>query len=162
MTASPSDADLKTFVDERERLIAIALRIVDDREIAEDLVHDSWLRWHGKAYPPDRALPIVTRILKNLATDWRRKKQLETKHSAILAMLKTDAPDTERVVIARQQVKKIVAALLDLPVENVAAFRMNRFEGRTYEEIGQTLSVSKVTAYRLVARVLVQIAVHLD
>lgn len=157
-----TDPATYTFIRERERLIAIACRIVEDRAVAEDLVQDSWLRWHEKDYPSDRALPIFTRILKNLATDWRRHKLVEDKNHAIQAMLRGDVPDTERVVIARQQLKSIVMALMELPGDSVAAFRMSRFEGRTYEEIGRVLGISKATAYRLVATALVRIAVHLD
>ncbi|MEO0957883.1 MAG: sigma factor-like helix-turn-helix DNA-binding protein, partial [Pseudomonadota bacterium] len=65
-------------------------------------------------------------------------------------------------VIARDQVRRIAAALAELPTRTVAAFRMSRLDGLTYEEIGRHLGISKAGAYRLVAQALVKIVVHLD
>lgn len=151
-----------TFVKERERLVSLAIRIVESRAIAEELVQDSWLRWSAKDYGTDKALPIFTQIVKNLAADWRRRKNVEDRIHITHASLKADAPDTEQIIIAREQVRKITTALQTLPNETVTAFRLNRFEGKSFEEVGKSLGVSKATAYRMVAAALVEITVHLN
>ncbi|MEO1774989.1 MAG: sigma-70 family RNA polymerase sigma factor [Pseudomonadota bacterium] len=162
MPGSGEDLAAETFVTQQSDLLAIARAIVGQPETAEDLVQESWLRWQERRYPPEQAKPIFVRIIKNLAADWHRRRKVEERNNRVHAMLRSDALDTERVVIARQQVRCIAAALGEMPAKTVAAFRMSRLEGRTYEEIGQRLGTSKASAYRMVAQALVRIVIHLE
>lgn len=59
MTEEPADHALMTFVSSRERLIAVACRVVERRAVAEELVQDSWLQWHARIHPAKKALPIL-------------------------------------------------------------------------------------------------------
>lgn len=143
-------------------MLALARSLVDQVDTAEDIIQESWLRWHAQSYPADQVKPIVVRIIKNLAADWHRHKTVEQKNVKIHAMLRGQTPDTERVVIARQQVLRLVAALKELPDQSVEAFRLNRMEGLTFSQIGERLGVSRASAHRLVAQALIRIVRHLD
>ncbi|MEM8759957.1 MAG: RNA polymerase sigma factor [Pseudomonadota bacterium] len=152
----------ETFLTQRPDLIALAQSIVGQRETAEDLVQEGWLRWQERDYPPEQARPLFVRIIRNLAIDWHRRRKVEATNHRAHALLRDNSIDAERVVIARDQVRRIAAALAELPSRTVAAFRMSRLDGLTYEEIGRRLGISKAGAYRLVAQALVKIVVHLD
>ena len=162
MSGSSDDRAAAVFVTDRAELLALARAIVGQTDTAEDLVQESWVRWQERSYPSDRAKPILIRIIKNLAADWHRRRKVEARNLSAHAMLRDDAPDTERVVSARQQIRRVAQTLRDLPAETVAAFRMSRLEGRTLEEIGRRLGMSKANAHRLIAKALVRIVLDLD
>ncbi|MEM7236893.1 MAG: sigma-70 family RNA polymerase sigma factor [Pseudomonadota bacterium] len=140
---------LRSFVEERERLIATACRIVDSRAVAEELVQDTWLRWQQRGYPSEDAKPIFRSIVANLARDWLRRQRRERDFLKRHAEVDEDRRDAERIVIARQDLKKIVRALDQLPPRVVSAFRMSRVDGLTYAEIAARLDTvpSRVHGY---------------
>lgn len=131
MAAQPCDPGLKAYISERDRLIAIATRIVDSRAVAEELVQESWLRWDGRAYPHEKAKPIFRSIVTNLARDWRRRSRLEASILDEAFPTSEDPRDAERIIIARQEIKKLVRALQELNPRVVKAFRLHRVEGKT-------------------------------
>lgn len=143
------DPVLQNFVEDRDCLIAIACRIVGSRAEAEEVVQESWIRWAGRAYPVDRARPIFRSVVANLARDWRRRARRETLIVDALDTPEADSRDAERVVIARQEVDRIVAALAELDPRVVAAFRLHRVEGWTMARIAERLDTvpSRVHAY---------------
>ncbi|MEM8793730.1 MAG: sigma-70 family RNA polymerase sigma factor [Pseudomonadota bacterium] len=140
---------LQSFIEDREKLIAAACRIVESRAIAEELVQDSWLRWQQRDYPPHEAKPIFRSIVANLARDWLRRQRTETRFLKLHAALDEDRRDAERIVIARQDLARIVSALDQLPTRTVTAFRMSRVDGLTYAEIAKRLDTvpSRVHGY---------------
>lgn len=159
---NPSDKGLKAFVDERSTLMAVACRYVDSPAVAEELVQESWLRWHAKEYKPDQIRPILLQIVRNLSIDWLRRQKTERVGLAELLERSDDVPDTERVVIARQELRCVIRALQRLPKKTLKAFRWRRLEHLTYKDIGRRLGVSEAGAYRLVADALFQVILALD
>lgn len=148
---------LSVFLDRRSDLVALAQAIVKNRAVAEELVQDSWISWSGKSYPDNKAEPIFKRIVLNLAKDWYRKQKTELKRMDAYALFYDDAPDTERVCIARQDLMNVIFALQKLPARSLRAFRLSRVDGLTYAEIGERMGVATSTAYGLVAEALVQV-----
>lgn len=162
-TRDVTDQATATFIREREKLIAIACQVVESRAIAEELVQDSWLRWHEKDYPSAEALPVFRQIVVNLARDWTRRRRKE--HSLLTELFfDTDSasPCSERVLLARQDLKQVIALLSQLPRRSVTAFRMHLVDGRTYREIGEHLGISVTRAYELVEDTLVHLTIHLN
>ena len=162
MTAQPSNLGLETFIAEQDRLIAVAVRIVDNRSVAEELVQESWLRWASKSYQPGQIRPLLLQIIRNLSIDWLRHQQTERNGLAELSTWGEEVPDTERVVIARQQLRCVVRTLRKLPKRTLTAFRLRRLDGLTYKEIAHRLNTSEASAYRLVADALVQVIISMD
>lgn len=162
MPVSRKNSAADIFVYERDDLLALARSIVGQREVAEDLVQESWLRWHHSDYPPDKAKPIFARIIRNLAVDWHRRRRVEARNYKMHALVRGETPDTERIVIARDQVRRVAAALRDLPPQTVTAFRLSRVDGLTYQQTADQLGTSKASVHRMIAAALVRIVVHLD
>lgn len=149
---------LDTFLVRQRDLIALANKVVRNPAVAEELVQDSWIQWSAKSYPEQDAAPIFTRIVMNLARDWHVKQRREWARLEAFALLYDDAPDTERIVIARIDLMNVLRALNQLPHRSLRAFRLSRVEGMTYAQIGKDLGVSTSMAYRLVADALVELA----
>lgn len=145
------------FSKNREKLIANACAIVANRAIAEELVQESWLRWHGNSYPARDAEPIFWRIVRNLALDWKRRARIEQDGLAAHLDTTETAPDSERVVCAREELRRVVAALDALPQRTVTAFRMHRVDGLTYAVIARRLGISPSTAFKLVEDAMVEV-----
>ncbi|MEM8793933.1 MAG: RNA polymerase sigma factor [Pseudomonadota bacterium] len=152
-----ADPALTTFIAERERLIAIALRMVKSRAIAEELVQDSWLRWATKSYPSDKALPIFSRIVSNLAKNWLKARQTEHGILSDLKLLEDVDFDSERIVIAREELKRVIGFLETLPDRTVRAFHMRFIDGLTFAEISKRLDMSLSQAHGLVMDTLIRL-----
>lgn len=153
---------LDTFVSRRNDLFALANKVVRNPAVAEELVQDSWLQWSAKSYPEKDAAPIFTRIVMNLARDWHVKQKREWARLESFALLYDDAPDTERIVIARMDLMNVLRALQQLPDKPLRAFRLSRVEGMTYAQIGEEMGIAASTAYLLVADALVELALLTD
>lgn len=149
MTSRRCDPGLEHFIDDRERLITIAFRIVGSRAVAEELVQESWLRWHGRGYAADKATPIFRKIVKNLALDWNRRSIKESQIIESIVQVFDDCRDAERIVIARNELNTIVQALEELEPRVALAFRLNRVEGLTLTEIAKRLDTvpSRIHGY---------------
>ncbi|MEM6578330.1 MAG: sigma-70 family RNA polymerase sigma factor [Pseudomonadota bacterium] len=152
---------MSAFVEDREALIGVACRIVDSRAVAEELVQESWLRWAQTDYAARDARPIFRRIVSNLAFDWVRRRRTETLILRQTAPAEQDPRDAERVVLAREDLRRMVAALNTLPPRTVTAFRLSRVEGKTYAEIARHLDTVPSRVHGYVVKALATIAVVL-
>lgn len=162
MSRLSSDLGLDTFVRERDDLIALAWSIVGHSDVAEDLVQESWLKWGSHRYPADRARPIFRTIVANLARDWHRRRGRESACLAAYELTRDQAPDTERVVIAREELLRVAEALKVLPDRTLLAFKLHRLHGMTYKQIAVRLDVCPARAYQLVTKALAHAAMELD
>ncbi|MEM8793572.1 MAG: sigma-70 family RNA polymerase sigma factor [Pseudomonadota bacterium] len=156
-----SEGAAAVLMRDREKLIAATCRIVQSRAIAEEIVQDSWLRWTGQDYPAEKAQAIFWRIAKNLARDWYRRNRIETQILAAEAVARETAPDSERIFSARQDLQRVVNALMQLPDRTVTAFRMHRIDGLPYATIARELQMSPSTAFKLVEDAMVHIVLSL-
>ncbi|MEM8554848.1 MAG: sigma-70 family RNA polymerase sigma factor [Pseudomonadota bacterium] len=152
----------ETFERDRRVLLAIACRIVEDQSVAEEIVQESWLRWHGRDYKQSDARPIFRQIVANLARDWRRSRTAEFGALSELYQRRSFTPSTEAVVIARSELAAVVRTLRRLPKRNVRAFRMRVIDGMTYQQIGDRLGVSVSHTHGLVEQVMVEIGLALE
>lgn len=161
MTEHGSDVALTGFLEGRERLIGIACRFVENRAVAEEIVQESWLRWHTKTYPQAKASSIFSLIVANLARDWARRRRRE--HDVLSAIEHPEyGPCSERAVSARQDLRIVIATLSRLPKRTVTAFRMRAIDGLSYSQIAQRIGLSRTRAYELVEDALVHLILALD
>ncbi|MEM8792472.1 MAG: sigma-70 family RNA polymerase sigma factor [Pseudomonadota bacterium] len=159
---TPTDDSVEGFLRHRGDLIEVARMIVKCPENAEDIVQDSWLRWQRHAYPVEHSRRILTRIVKNLAIDWHRRKRRERTGLETQKLLEDPSPDMERVISARQELELVVEALGELPPRTMSTFRMSRVEGLSCAEIGRRLGISESRAYQLVGAALLHVIKRLD
>lgn len=152
------NAALDAYIEDRELLVNMALRVVGDRMVAEDIVQDSWLRWDRHKYPTDRARPLFRSIVKNLAIDWKRSRAVEISYAQEYACFVENVPSSERAAIANDAVRRIVATLQRLPKRTVYAFKLRFIDGLTYREIGDELDLSLSRARALAEDAMIEIS----
>ena len=149
------------FLEDRETLVSIARNIVKDHAVAEELVQESWLRWHQHDYPVNKARSVFRRIVANLAKDSFRRRKRERELLAYAAWQSADAPDSEQVCIARQELLVAVSALRELPKRTVQAYRLHCMDGVSCAEIGRRFNLSRSRAHALVEDAIVHVTLRL-
>ena len=132
--------------------MAVALRIVADREGAEDLVHDAFVAIWQKIdrFDPARGSLrswIVT-IVRNRAIDRLRgtRPSIEIGEADERSMLRSGPNPTWESAMARLGAVQLRAALDELPAEQRQAIELAYFGGRTYREIATMTGVPLGTA----------------
>ncbi|MEM6901006.1 MAG: RNA polymerase sigma factor [Pseudomonadota bacterium] len=156
-----TDQVAESFIQEREQLISIACKIVKDHGVAEDLVQESWLRWHFHKYSAANSRSIFRKIVANLARDYFRRRKREGELLAYADWQSTNSPDSERIYSARQELVVAMNALSELPQRTVLAYRMHCMDGLSCAEIGRRLKLSRSRAHALVEEAIVHVTMRL-
>jgi len=132
--------------------MAVALRVVADREQAEDVVHDAFVAIWQKIdhFDPARGSLrswIVT-IVRNRAIDRLRgtRPSIEIGEADDRSMLQSGPNPTWDGAVARLGAAQLRAALDGLPAEQRQAIELAYFGGRTYREIATLTGVPLGTA----------------
>lgn len=132
--------------------LAVALRVVGDREQAEDLVHDAFMAVWQKIARYDAARgPLrswLLTIVRNRAIDRVRGRRptIEVGDADEQSLLRTSANPTMDDAIRRRSAAELHAALEALPEEQRRAIELAYFEGYTYREIAEITGVPHGTA----------------
>ncbi|MBY8828933.1 sigma-70 family RNA polymerase sigma factor [Hephaestia sp. CMS5P-6] len=128
------------------KLYGICLRICEDRQAAEDVLHEVYLTiWkRAGAYEPGRASPItwMATIARNRAIDWRRSQQ--RRPSALLDDLPPipdDAPLASDMMLAEEISHRLHLCLDELDRNQKDAIRTAFFDGVTYAELAERRAV---------------------
>ena len=132
--------------------MAVALRVVADREQAEDLVHDAFVAIWQKIdrFDPARGSLrswIVT-IVRNRAIDRLRgtRPSIEIGEADERSLLRSGPNPTWDDVLAQLGAEQLRTALDGLPAEQRQAIELAYFGGRTYREIATLTGVPLGTA----------------
>lgn len=147
--------NLRLFALHRGSLVDYANGIVGDRDNAEDLVQEAWLRFDQASRKAllDQPLSYLYRIVRNLALDYRRHRMRETRIvlSGIAADLVADGtPSQERAVHYKDELELVMAAMAELPERTRIALEMSRIGGCKLKEIAAFLDISVPMAHLLV------------
>ncbi len=146
----------------RQDLVRFLSRRGTDPETAADLAQDAFvrlLRIEGDGREIGRA--YLFRTAANLAIDHDRRRRIlpfAPLTDEGLAAIADPAPSPERIVIARQDLARATAAILELPPRCRDVFLLARIEGLSYAEIGARLGISPKTAFGHMTRALVLLA----
>ncbi len=148
---------LALYVAHRHALTSYASGIVGDRTRAEDVVQEAWLRFvqaMGKG-SPDEPVGYLYRIVRNLAVDSRRRMVRESAvigESLAAAEAVVDGLSTpEAQTVARDDLRRLIDAMDELPERTRIALEMRRLDGRKLKDIAARLGVSVPVAYQIVA-----------
>jgi RNA polymerase sigma factor (sigma-70 family) len=132
--------------------LATALRVVADRDMAEDLVHDAFVAvWQkiGRFDPARGSLRAwLLTIVRNRAIDRVRgtRPSMEVGEADEQSLLRTSPNPTWEVAVARLSAVELRTALDTLPAEQREAVELAYFGGRTYREIAELTGVPQGTA----------------
>jgi RNA polymerase sigma-70 factor, ECF subfamily len=117
-------------------LLAYACSFVVDRAIAEDVVHQVFVKLlQGETRAPDAPLGYLYRAVRNAALNVRRNVKREVQLHAESAWFAHRGGDQEAAMALQ-------AALLELPEEQREVVMMRVWSGMTLEEIASTSGVS--------------------
>ena len=141
------------------KMMAICMRYMANREEAEDLLHDGYIKLYGSfdkfEWQGEGTLPAwMARVMANLALQRLRKndvmsQSVELENTAELRD-EVDRPD-EGPDIETIPKKVLMQFIEELPPGYRAVFNMHVFEGKNHIEIGKELGINnKSSASQLV------------
>lgn len=144
----------------RGRVFAMALAITADREEAQELTQETFVR-ALKSLPrleaPEKFQPWLRGITHTVGRDVRRRAARERRHVEAAAQERpvADAPADHRVgeaEAARHELDALAAQVAALPETVRLALDLRFREGLSYEDIGGTLGVPASTVRGLLYR----------
>lgn len=141
------------FLARRESLIGTILRIVGDRQIAEDLTQEAYIRVRRVEDPAtiENLDAFLHQTARNLARDHLRRQAVrghfEAGRSTDLSRIAEAAPSNEEQITARQHLDLLAAALNGLPPRVQAVVILARLENRSNRAIAEQLGVSERTVF---------------
>ncbi len=132
--------------------MAVAVRVVSDRQLAEDLVHDAYVAVWQKIdrFDPSRGSlrSWLLTIVRNRAIDRLRgtRPSIEVGEADEQSLLRTGANPTWEAAVQRSSATVLRQAMAQLPDEQRQAVELAYFGGRTYREIAVLTGVPQGTA----------------
>jgi RNA polymerase sigma factor (sigma-70 family) len=132
--------------------MAVAVRVVSDREVAEDLVHDAYVAVWQKIdrFDPSRGSlrSWLLTIVRNRAIDRLRgaRPSVEVGAADEQSLLRSGPNPTWEAAVERRSAAELHDAMAQLPDEQREAVELAYFGGRTYREIAVLTGVPQGTA----------------
>ncbi|KQU67161.1 MULTISPECIES: RNA polymerase sigma-70 factor [unclassified Rhizobacter] len=152
-----------TFNGLRPRLRGIAYRMLGSLAEAEEVVQDTWLRWHEADYvarddPTGWLVTVATRLSINRL----RAAKVQREHYAGLWLpepVLTDSPDSPEQMLERADNLSVAFLLMleRLTPEARAAFLLREVFDADYDELASTIGKSEAACRQLVHRARVQL-----
>ncbi|OAH39592.1 RNA polymerase subunit sigma-24 [Sphingobium yanoikuyae] len=145
----PSNATALTrlLLAERNTLLRLAQRIVGTAPAAEDVTQSLWFRVQRIDDEP----PIINkraflyRLATNLATDHLRaaRRQRKIFDSGELPIeIAADIPSAETRLVDRERLRRLEAALEELPLRCRQVFTLRRIDGLPADEVAEKLGIT--------------------
>jgi RNA polymerase sigma-70 factor (ECF subfamily) len=150
------------------RLFSFLARLSRRREVAEDLVEETWLRLVTKAphLRPDTQLgPWLFTVARNLYVSYRRSRQLEDSHAGGLMGLwpsGSPLPSPFQVAATSEAERRIETAIGALPVIYREALLLVAVEGLKPAEAAAVCGISPEALRQRLSRARAALAEQLD
>lgn len=143
-----NEADFKKIYESTMNLLfKVAIRIVNDSEVAEDLVHDSYIKANEKAmvFPTiNDATFWFIRVVKNAALNYVKRKGREQKaYQKVLYEDHRVQTSGETDLLNQETVEKVKSALEQLPDNLKEVLILREYADMNYKEIGKTLGITE-------------------
>lgn len=147
--ADPDAVIAAIFRQEATSLVRLARLFVDDRDAAEDLVQEAFLRLRhslGRLERQDRAVPYLRSIVLNLARDHNRRGLVSLRHRPRLrsdAEFDMGVPSPDSDMILEEDQREVIEALRDLPRRQRDCVTLRYYLELPIAEIATTLELSQ-------------------
>lgn len=150
MTQGDKGAFVELYTRYRSRIYAYVLRMLGDRDRANDVFQETFIRIYNRCHDHDRTMSNVSAYIFTTARNLCLNAIRNTKPS-------TPIEDYHEVVFQPShenlELAELVKRALDLlPPRHREAFVLREYDGLTYQEIceitGQSLAAVKVHIYR--------------
>jgi RNA polymerase sigma-70 factor (sigma-E family) len=132
------------FAAQGANLVRLARIFTDDRNAAEDLVQEAFIRLHRAAHrisDPAKAAPYLRSIVVNLARDHNRRGLMSLRHQeAVPAGSAPDAP--EDVLVADEDRRRLLDELRGLSPRQRECIALRFYMELTEIEIASLLGIS--------------------
>ena len=145
----PPDQAGALYLDYGEPLLAFALGLLRNRELAREVVQTTF----GKALegagqvPPEARKAWLYRVAYHEALVLRRKQGVADRvHERLAAVLKPSVDAPEEEFVRWEQVRRVREALDQLPGPLREVVRLRIYEEHTFEEIARRLNIPLGTA----------------
>lgn len=159
-TSAPAPAAFERL---RPRLMGIAYRMLGSRAEAEEVVQDTWLRWHGRGSQAiDNPEAWLVTVATRLSIDRLRSARLEREHYPGVWLPEpqwSDAPASPEHLLERAgEVSVALLVLLErLSPSARAAYLLREVFEADYGEIASVLGRSEAACRQLVSRAKAQL-----
>jgi len=136
---------VRLFRAEGRSLVRLARLFVDDRDAAEDIVQEAFLRLSRHAArisDLERAPAYLRSIVLNLARDHNRRGLVSLRHHATQGRDVDVGTDTADQFVRSEEHRRVLEAVRKLPARQRDCITLRYFEDMSIDQIGDTLGVS--------------------
>lgn len=169
-TFPPPDDDLRTvsrpkgFLDHYHELIGTWTRKLRNRQQAEDLAHDAFVRVLESGQDEvEQPRAYLHQTARNIAVDgYRREDRRQSLEQQALDLSPSVDDDPEAYMSALQLADRIERALAELPLNCRKVFVWQKLEGLTQAEIAERMGLTKNMVEKYMIRTLRHLREHLD
>ena len=144
------------FFDHYEELIGTWSRRLRNRQQAQDLAHDTFVRvLESNVDAVEQPRAYLHQTARNIAVDGFRREELRAaKEQAGVPSGSSETGDPEQYMRALQLAESVERALLELPLNCRRVFVWQKIEGLTQAEIAERLGLSKNMVEKYMIRTL--------
>src|SRR5262245_34635916 len=136
---------VELFRTEGRSLVRLARLFVDDRDAAEDIVQEAFLRLArhaGRIDETDKAPAYLRSIVLNLARDHNRRGLVSLRHHAAAGRDVDVTDDATDQLVRSEEHRRVIDAVRLLPSRQRDCITLRYFEEFSIERIAATLGVS--------------------
>lgn len=144
--AEPTDVEAllaRLFEAEGQSLVRLVRLFVDDRNAAEDLVQEGFIRLARSAHRienPSKAAAYLRSIVLNLARDHNRRGLVSLRHHL---PLNDHRASTEDVIVLRDDQQEVIDVLRRLPVRQRNCLVLRYYDELGIDDIASMLGISR-------------------
>ena len=144
------------FFEHYEELIGTWTRRLRNRQQAQDLAHDTFVRvLESDSDAVEQPRAYLHQTARNIAVDgFRREERRDAKELAAVPPSSFETGDPEQYMRAVQLAEAVEKALLELPLNCRKVFVWQKIEGLTQAEIAERLGLSKNMVEKYMIRTL--------
>jgi len=131
------------------QLLAIAMDKTRDRQVAEELVQDTFLSFYKSSISLEKLSTVMAFlyvILKNKILDWHRKNSQQRKFADYFMKYFADADDSTRALIETRELEQLLQTEIEkLPEQCRKVFTLRRKDFLSNKEIALRMDISENT-----------------
>lgn len=151
----------------RPALVRYFSRRIRQKDEVEDLVQEVLARLvrRGEVVEMEAVRAYVFETASSVLTDWgRRRRSRRVDDHGVLSIDHPSAGDfaADRILLGRERLRSVTAALLELPERPRSVFILRRVEGMKYQDIAWRLGLSLSSVEKDMRRAVLHLAERMD
>lgn len=146
-------------------LVVFALKLVNDRDLARDLVQEVIVNFYEKRKEINIHTSLKSLLYQSVRNRClnhiKRESVIRNHHEAIYIQKMNSEKDFVDVVEETELENRIYKTISELPSQCKKIFEMSRFQGKANAEIAEELSISKRTVETQISNALKKLRIKL-